>query len=143
MNQNVGKELGHETIRLAITQSGVWLMRVEEPGPGGDLVGTWTGNIPLQWRNQESYPPSRTIGSAAHCDLCNVVKDKWVEIRPLIIPNNLVPRRKEATKMVVTLQARANEGESELVRFQIAWDGKWEDGDIEMGNHLRVKEYTV
>lgn len=120
----------------------VFLTRVEEPGPDGDLTTTWTGDIPLQWRNQNLYPPERTIGPAFDCDLCNVVEDKWVEIRPLIFPNNLVTRRKEATNIVLTLQARANEGESAIKRFQIAWDKKWEAGDMEMAKHLVVKEYT-
>ena len=81
------------------------------------------------------------VGPAFDCDLCNVVEDKWVELRPLIYPNNLVTRRKEATNLVLTLQARGNEGESAIKRFQIAWDGKWEAGDMEMAKHLVVKEY--
>lgn len=132
----------------------VFLTRVEEPGPDGDFKISWVGEIPLQWRNQQAYPTARTIGSATDCDLCNVVKDKWIELSPLIIPNNLVTRRKLpanrlvqtpvnwSTNMVVTLQARANEGESPIARFLISWDGEWEDGDIEMAKHLVVKEYS-
>jgi len=123
------------------TQVQVYLLRVEEPGPDGDLKLAWSGEIPIRWRHQEIHPLARTIGPPADCDLCNVVKDKWIELSPLIIPNNLNARKREAVTMVVSLQARANEGESEITRFQISWDGKWEDGDIEMGRHLVVKEY--
>lgn len=119
----------------------VFLTRVEEPGPDGVYRTTWTGDIPLQWRYQASYPAARTIGAAIDCDLCNVVKDKWIEIRPLIYPNNFVGRRKEPTNMVLTVQARSHEGESEVSKFKIAWDGKWEDGDLEMANHLIVEKY--
>jgi hypothetical protein len=131
----------------------VFLTQVAEPGPDGDFKTSWVGDIPLQWRHQQAYPAARTIGSAIDCDLCNVVKDKWIELSPLIVPNNLLTRRKLpenrltrqptnwSTNMVVTLQARANEGESAITRFLISWDGEWEDGDIEMAKHLVVKEF--
>ncbi len=123
------------------TQVQVYLLRVEEPGPDGDLKLAWSGEVPIRWRHQEIHPLARTIGPPADCDLCNVVKDKWVELSPLIMPNNLTARKREAATMVVSLQARANEGESEITRFQISWDGKWEDGDAEMTRHLVVKKY--
>ncbi len=120
----------------------VYLLRVEEPGPDGALKLTWSGEIPIQWMHQEIHPLARTIGPAASCDLCSVVKGKWIQLHPLIVPNNLSAVRREPATMVVSLQARANEGESEITRFQISWDGQWEDGETEMANHLVVKQLT-
>ncbi|MFZ3091218.1 MAG: hypothetical protein WA240_11425 [Nitrospirota bacterium] len=118
------------------------MLRVEEPGPDGELKISWSGEIPIQWMHQQIHPLARTIGPAANCDLCSVVKGKWVQLHPLIVPNNLAAVRREPTTMVVSLQARANEGESAITRFQISWDGKWDDGETEMARHLVVRELT-
>jgi hypothetical protein len=85
----------------------------------------------------------RTIGPAVSCNLCSVVKDKWVQLHPLIVPNNLSALRREPATIVVSLQARANEGESEITRFQISWDGKWEGRETKMVNHLVVRQLTI
>jgi hypothetical protein len=33
---------------------------------------------------------------------------------------------------IVTLQAESCEGSSATLRLRLSWDGKWEDGDLEM-----------
>ena len=123
-------------------QTQVYLLRVEEPGPDGGLQVTWSGELPVQWTHQAIHPVSRTIGPGAYCDLCSVVKGKWIQLHPLIVPNNFPLQKRTATTLVVSLQAKSNEGESSIARFQIAWDGEWEDGDIEMTRHLVVKDVT-
>jgi hypothetical protein len=70
------------------------------------------------------------------------VKEKWIQLHPLIVPNNFPAQKLNATTLVVSLQAKGNEGESPIARFKISWDGKWEDGDIEMTGHLVVKDIT-
>lgn len=122
------------------TQVQVYLTRVEEPGPDRNLQITWAGEIPIHWRHQAIHPLSRTIGHAIDCDLCSVVKEKWVQLHPLIVPNNLEVIRRNPTTMVVSLQARSNEGDSKITKFEISWDGKWDDGDKEMTQHLIVKK---
>jgi hypothetical protein len=125
------------------TQVQVYLLRIEEPGPDGELQVTWSGEIPIQWTHQQIYPLARTVGPAASCDLCSVVKDKWVQLHPLILPINFAVQRKGPAILVVSLQARGNEDESAISRFQIAWDGAWQDGDTEMARHLVVREITA
>lgn len=117
----------------------VFLIRMEEPGPDGELQTKWIGDIPMRWRNQEFFPPTRTFGPPYDSDLCYVVKGKWLELLPLITPYNLDVKRKEKSLFVLSLQARANETDSAILRIQISWDGNWEDGDLEMKNHLKVK----
>jgi len=124
------------------TQVQVHLMRLEEPGPDGELTLKWAGDVPLRWKFQEIHPISRTVGPSADCDLCSVIKGKWLELHPLIVPNNLPARRREKTDLVVSVQARSNEGESDIRRFRISWDGQWEDGESEMIHHLVAKEFT-
>ena len=122
------------------TQVQIYLIRLEEPGPDGELQLKWLGDVPLRWKFQEIHPLSRTVGPAADCDLCSVVRGKWIELHPLITPNNLEAKRRGTTDMVVSLQARSNEGESKIHRFRISWDGQWQDGGREMAQHLVVKE---
>ena len=117
----------------------VFLMRLEEPGPDGELAVTWVGDLPIRWRNQEVFPLARTIGPSADCDLCTVIKDKCVEIHPLVVPFNLEIRRSGKVVMVASLQARGNQANSEVLRVHISWDGGWEAGDQEMKRHLVVK----
>jgi hypothetical protein len=124
------------------TQVQIFLVRVEEFGPDGNPTVTWAGELPMRWRLQEINPLLRTVGASAQCDLLSAVKGKWIELLPLITPNNLVARRRERSDLVVTLQARSTEGSSPFLRIRIAWDGDWEDGELEMARHLRVSECT-
>lgn len=124
------------------SQVQVLLLRVEESGPDGEMQPIWSGDLPIQWMHQEIYPPARAIGPFAFCDLCSAVKHKWIQLHPIIVPNNFPIKRRSATTLVLSLQARGTEGESPVARFQIAWDGKWEDGDTEMARHLVVKDVT-
>lgn len=124
------------------TQLQIYLTRLEEFGPDGEPIIKWSGDIPLRWKFQEIHPLVRTIGPAADCDLCSVVKGKWIELHPLVVPNNLQAHRAGKADFVVSLQARSNEGESKIHRFRISWDGQWHDGENEMANHLVVKEVS-
>jgi len=125
----------------AATQVQVNLLRIEEPGPDGGWQMKWAGEVPLRWSLQEIRPLTRVIGPAALCDLCSVVKGKWVELHPLIVPHNLaeLARRREKVQMIVTLQALSAEANSDLVRFKIAWDGGWKDDEAEMEEHLVIR----
>jgi hypothetical protein len=118
----------------------ILLLRLEEVGPDGQLQIKWTGEVPMRWVLQEIHPLLRTVGREAVCDLLTVIKDKWLELNPLMTPNNLPSRRTEPTNMVVTLQARSNEGDSRVLRLRIAWNGAWMDGAQEMAQYLKVTE---
>lgn len=120
-------------------QTQVFLMQFEEPGPDGEFQTTWRGDIPLSWRHQEVFPPSRTIGPNADCDLCSVVKGKWLQFHPLVTPYNLDIQRLGKSIFILSMQARSNEGDSSILRVQVAWDGGWHDGSEEMKHHLTVK----
>ncbi len=121
----------------------VFLIRMEEQGPDSELQITWSGEVPMRWRLQEVFPPARTIGPAADCDLCSVVKGKWLELLPLVAPYNMDVKRRQKSLVVLSLQARGNEADSPILRVQISWDGGWEDGAQEMKRHLVVKVLDV
>jgi hypothetical protein len=115
------------------------LLRVEEPGPNGAPQVTWTGEIPVRWEHQEVYPAARTIGAEANADMCSVIRGKFLQLHPMIFPANFDWQRRAACVLILTLQARGDEGDSPLVRVQVAWDGKWEDGATEMRRHLTIQ----
>ena len=93
------------------TQAQVFLLRVQEPDAAGEYKITWVGEIPVRWRHQEINPLVRTIGYSADSDLCSVVKEKWLELHPLIAPIALNARRREPCHLIVTLQARSLEAD--------------------------------
>lgn len=116
----------------------VLLLQVEEPAPSGDMKIVWNGVVPLAWRHQQLYPAARTIGAPADVDLCSVVRGKWLQIHPMIEPFNLEVRRTTACKFMMLIQAQGSEGDSDIMRVMISWDGGWHDGAKEMLGHLSV-----
>lgn len=125
------------------TQAQVYLVRVEEPGPDGSPQIRWSGDIPLKWQWHEIHSVQRTVGPEAVCDLLSVVRGKWLSIETLIQPKALdefrLRRVGTPVNMTVMLQARSTEGNSPITPFRIAWDGQWDDGDAEMGQHLIIE----
>jgi hypothetical protein len=101
----------------------------------------WRGNIPLRWRDQEFVPWFQKLGSAKDADLCQIHKEGLLTLLPLFTPNSLLSfvHRKEACRLILSLQARSNQVDSELIRIGIYWDGSWAEGDIEMMQHLQVR----
>ena len=122
----------------------VTLLRVEARGVSGAYHTTWRGDAALTWRNETEETQRRVIGTRADADLCHVVKDKWLEIAPRQpVPIDLGDRYRAEDApfdLVVTVQARGNEVDSEIRRWQIVWDCKWEDGEVEMLKHFSVAE---
>lgn len=126
----------------AATQVQVNLLRIEELGPDREFQQKWVGQVPLRWSLQEIKPLTQTIGPSMLLDLCSVIKNKWIELHPLITPNNLTDliKRREKVDMILTIQAQSAEADSAQSRIQISWDGQWEDGEVEMAKHLKIKQ---
>jgi hypothetical protein len=120
----------------------VFVLRLESPDASGAMRVEWAGDVPLRWKYQEFNPVSRTIGPQGDCDLCNVVKEKWLELQTLIQPFGLQTRHREACRLAVTLQARGHQADSNELRIQIHWDGEWGADTAAMRRHLVIKEDT-
>jgi hypothetical protein len=129
------------------TQAQVFLVRIEEPGPNKAPQTRWSGDVPLKWQWHEIHPLQRTVGPEAVCDLCVVVKDKWLSIETLIQPQALdefrIRRAGTPIDITVMLQARAAEGSSPITAFRISWDGHWDDGDAEMARRLIIEKVVA
>jgi len=118
----------------------LYLTRIDEPGPDGNPQTKWSGDIPIRCRHQELYPLTREIGSPIHYDLCCISKDpRALSLMPILVPTNLPLKRTTACTFIALFQARSAQSDSDVAPVQIAWDGKWEDGDREMQDHLKIK----
>jgi hypothetical protein len=121
------------------TQVRVDLLRVEAQETDGTFKVQWTGEIPLVWRHQPLFPPTRTIGPDAIADLCSVVRGKWLELHTQIAPLSLDTKRRGAATIIATLQARSTECESNVLAVRISWNGEWSESETELRRHLTVK----
>ena len=121
-------------------QTQVFLQRIEQLNEDGKIEIKWTGEVPMQWMHQSIYPIARTIGQDAICDLCYVT-DRFFKLLPIISPNNLATEYHSST-IILTLQAKGNEGVSPILKIKIEWDGIWDRDDTEMSKHFIIKDIT-
>ena len=72
-----------------------------------------------------------------------VRKQGSLSLVPLFMPNNLRPYAdwKGACRLILSLEARSNQIDSELVRIELCWDGIWADGEGEMKEHLQIRPF--
>jgi hypothetical protein len=120
----------------------VLVTQLDLRGPGGNPQTIYkSAHLPLVWIMQEIYGRVRTIGraTAADADLL-FVQSEFLKIVLAVTPNNFPDTMSGASEQHfwLTVVARGLESESKPLRLKIDWDGKWEDGDNEMGRHLTV-----
>jgi hypothetical protein len=125
----------------------VMLLKVEEPGAGGQLRQVLEEEIQLLWQRSEMMPQRVTVGTPARADLISVMKHdgqpdriRFLQMHLMWQPNYFDNFRPLSGSMTITLQARSNEADSNLLALHVDWDGNWHDGDTEMQQHLRVSQ---
>jgi hypothetical protein len=72
-------------------------------------------------------------------DLGHVESDSAFRLSPYVTPNNFQGTALGNQRMRVEIRAIADNGESEPLFLEIAWDGIWSDDTVEMRRHLVVK----
>jgi hypothetical protein len=75
-------------------------------------------------------------------DICSVGESGWIRLHPNIIPANLKVLYRTQNILVLTFQAKGNEGDSPHIRIRITWDGTWEDDETEMKHHFVIRNIT-
>ena len=120
----------------------VFLVQIEEPGPGGALNETYRDEIPLPWKHQTLHTIARTIGHDADCGLFRVSQERWFSVMLIGYPVGFKfhQRREPFDGVVFTVQARAAEGNTAVKRLRVSWDGEWDRGEVEMSRHLQIQE---
>lgn len=122
------------------------ITRLERPDPGGRPTTVWTGEIPLGWEHAAIHPASRTLGRPARADFAVAAQDptevsergNQLHLMPVIEPNNFQRSYYTGTQFWVTVIATSNETDSLPLRLEVAWDGQWNAGESEMGQHLKI-----
>lgn len=139
--------------RLLVTNSArtparecqVHLIRVERLDHGEHRTA-WESEVPLQWMHADIKPTAALIGRDTKeiCDLFLGARGAGLIVSPMVPSDSL----RSATRcemgapahMILTVQARSDEGASPPVRIEIEWDGGWVDDDKEMAKILRVTQ---
>jgi len=133
------------------TNVAVYLTGVMLRGAGNTWYPAWKGEAPFFWRHGELYPLLRPVGFASiDADFFEWVKGKWIDlrlvIRPNAVPGNTVEphavapgRWRAPVEMILTVQAKATEGQSPPYLLYVDWKGGWSEGETEILRLLHVK----
>ncbi|MFN3746351.1 MAG: hypothetical protein ACK4TL_16740 [Hyphomicrobiaceae bacterium] len=123
----------------------LYLLSVQVPDAAGAFVPEWSGAIPLQVRDRAAVLSGATLGPDIEFDLFSVTKNAemngapFLELHPVIRPNNLKAATHGPYKSLLTFQARSIEADSEPLNVSIVWDGEWSDDPERMARHLVVE----
>lgn len=128
----------------------VLLQRLEEADSAGTFQVSWIGEVPLAWSHQGFKSLALLIGGPEEADLCSVTKNATnpigphsLELHPLFRSFTLRAKWESACKFAVILQARGVEYDSNILRVEIAWDGKWSDDAAQMTRHLVISSVAI
>jgi len=114
----------------------VYLLTIEQYSEADGWYGSWRGRAQLQWRGEEprhvgQYFYMKTVGPSWEADLFHVRdNDTRVHLNPPVVPSALrLLWPSEAglpVKLRLTVQARANETETNQLVFEVEWNGNWD-----------------
>jgi hypothetical protein len=116
-------------------------MKIFRQAADGSLIDrSFSGPLQLTWQFPEFNPQLLLIGPDRVCDLGRIINRNPFELMLYFTPNNFSKDVKANQKVQVEIVAVADNGKSEPIRIEIAWNGDWSDDTIEMSRHLIVKE---
>jgi len=111
------------------------------PNADGTMSQTsLSGPLQLTWQFQGSNPQFQTIGAELTCDLGFLRQGEHFKLSTLFHHISFDPTVKKGQKMIVGLIALSDEGESNELGLEIAWDGTWSDDSDEIVKHMVVKQ---
>jgi hypothetical protein len=117
----------------------IWLLAIHHADEKGELSSAWTGELPLIWEHKDQFPGARSLGEPKNADVVAVSADGELTLQSLIPALALPGPYKLPCCLVLTVQARSDEGSSPETRLLIEWDGRWDRGDKEMREHLKFE----
>ena len=121
----------------------VHITLLERPGPDGEWQpAMYSGQVPLIWQFGDYYSGLPSIGRERICDLGRIAEGGGFELKTQFRPNNFDCSVKGNQSIRVHLQAVSDNGHSNVLVLEIAWDGKWNLGSKEMASHLVIKEVS-
>jgi hypothetical protein len=124
----------------------VYLLEIGLPNAAGQIVTRSTGAIPFKVRHEGIVRPGRIIGPPVEFDLCSVFREAqqggapFFQLQTVVAPTDITVQHQQQFRMVLTLQARSIEVDSNIVNLDIAWNGQWSDDTDAMANFLVITE---
>lgn len=99
-----------------------------------------SGPIQLAWQYQGSNPQYQTIGAESICDLGFLRQRESFRLSTLFHHNSFDPTVQAKQKTIVDIVALSDEGESNELKLEIAWDGIWSEDSDELVRHIVIKK---
>jgi hypothetical protein len=98
-----------------------------------------SGPLQLQWQFAQTSLQYPVIGPDHTCDLGHVESNSGFSLSTYVTPNNFQGMIRGNQRIRVEIRGLADNGESDPLFLEIAWDGVWSDDTVEMRRHLLVK----
>jgi hypothetical protein len=90
------------------TDAGLYLVRIEEPGPSGQFQVSWIGDLPINCRHQSFYPLKQQLGAPIDYDLCCITKrNPTLALQPIIAGNDLPRTRTGKCDFIASFQVKS------------------------------------
>jgi hypothetical protein len=122
----------------------VVVKEVYRPNADGTMSQTpLSGPLQLTWQFQGSNPQFQTIGAESICDLGYLRKGEPFTLSMLFHHISFDLKVRQGQKAIVVLIALSDEGESNELKIEIAWDGEWSDDTDEIIRHMIVKQLAT
>lgn len=114
------------------------------PSADGTMSQTpLSGPLQLAWQFQGSNPQFQTIGAESTCDLGFLRRGEPFILSTLFRHISFDPAVQQRQKAIVVLVALSDEGESNELKLEIAWDGVWSEDSDEIVKHMVVKQLNA
>jgi hypothetical protein len=111
------------------------------PNADGTMSQTpLSGSLQLAWQFQGSNPQFQTIGAESTCDLGFLRQGEPFTLSTLFHHISFDPSVQPRQKAIVSLVALSDEGESNELKIEIAWDGIWSGDSDEIIRHMVVRQ---
>jgi hypothetical protein len=116
------------------------LMRIDRPGREGWITSYSTGPIPLVWQYGSFNKGPSDIGRDRYCDLGRLRENgNSFGICTQFVPQGFNGSIRPGEKMRAHFVAHADNATSNTIVIEFDWDGKWDDDNERMANHLSVR----
>jgi hypothetical protein len=120
----------------------VLLTEIKKRGPDGNWRPViFSAPVNVTWKWPTITPAYATIGPDEMATFGFIIEGaSRFELQLYWRPNNLDPTFPPNEPVQLSFKAVSDTVESNSLTVQVAWDGKWEEGTVEMQGHLTINE---
>lgn len=103
-----------------------------------ELHEDWRGDIQITWRFRSNYPQPTRVGKAVDYDIVSVNDQGYVSLHPIAAASSFRKVRNGKCRFTILLQAKSAEGDSDVAKANISWDGTWDETEA-MAKHFIIR----